>query len=28
VRREAIDALTDYLTSLPKPDPSLCDPTN
>lgn len=28
VRREAIDAMTDYLTSLPRPDPTLCAPTN
>ncbi len=28
VRREAINALTEYLTALPKPDPSLCDPIN
>lgn len=28
VRREAIDAMTEYLASLPSPDPTLCGPTN
>lgn len=27
VRREAIEAMTEYLAALPAPDPSLCAPT-
>ena len=28
VRREAVDAMTQYLASLPSPDPSLCSPSD